>query len=93
MLTLNYSWNMEKAGNIYFVTLNVNQTQTGYSAYNFPLDLKILYSDKTTGLKTFIIDKRQNTIKLELSKEPVELTLDPDNWLPARIQNGKNGSE
>jgi aminopeptidase N len=92
-LMLNYSWNKEKSGNGYSVTLNINQTQTEYDAYNFPLDVKILFSGQTTRDTTIRINKRQNTINLEFSTEPVEFTLDPDNWLPVRIQLEKNGSE
>jgi hypothetical protein len=55
--------------------------------------MKILFNDYTTEYRTIRINKRQNILNLEFSKEPLEITLDPDNWLPARIQYIKNGSE
>jgi aminopeptidase N len=93
VIKLDYSWKPSKSNNIYNVSLNVNQTQSEYHIYNFLLDVKILFNDQTTVNKTFRINKRQNILSLELSKEPLEITLDPDNWLPAKIQYLKNGSE
>lgn len=93
IINLDYSWKPNKSSNSYNVTLNVDQTQTEYDTYNFPLDMKILFNDHTTEYRTIRINKRQNILNLEFSKEPLEITLDPDNWLPARIQYIKNGSE
>jgi aminopeptidase N len=93
LLMLNYSWQKDKAGNTCAVTLNVNQAQTGYNTYDFPLDLKISFNDQTSEDTTIRINKRQNIINLKFSREPVKFTLDPGNWLPVRIQYEKNGSE
>ena len=93
IINLDYSWKPNKSSNNCNITLNVDQTQTEYDTYNFPLDMKILFNDHTTEYRTIRINKRQNILNLEFSKEPLEITLDPDNWLPARIQYIKNGSE
>lgn len=93
IINLDYSWKPNKSSNNCNITLNVDQTQTEYDTYNFPLDMKILFNDYTTEYRTIRINKRQNILNLEFSKEPLEITLDPDNWLPARIQYIKNGSE
>ena len=93
IIKLNYSWKSDKNNNAYNVTLNVDQVQTEYDAYNVPLDIKILFDDQTSEYRTFRINKRQSILNIVLNKKPVEITLDPDNWLPARIQYIKNGSE
>jgi hypothetical protein len=73
--------------------VKIDQIQTEYDIYDFPLDIEILFKDGTTECRTMRINKRQNKFNFEFGKEPAELTADPDNWLPARIQMIKNGSE
>jgi aminopeptidase N len=87
------SWNVIKSGNVYKIAVKIDQIQTEYDIYDFPLDIEILFKDGTTENRTIRINKRQNKFNYEFSKEPAELTADPDNWLPARIQMIKNGGE
>jgi aminopeptidase N len=93
LIKLNYYWKPDKSNNGYEVTLNVNQVQSEYDVYKIPLDVKVVFGDSTSVTKTFRIDKRQNVLNLVFNKEPVEVNLDPDNWLCARIHYLKNGSE
>ncbi len=93
ILELNYNWESGKKNNSYEVLLTINQTQKGYDNYEFPVDVKILFKDQTAAYKTFNVDKRQKKILFEVTKEPLEITLDPNNWLLAKIQYQKNGSE
>jgi len=50
IINLDYSWKPNKSSNNCNITLNVDQTQTEYDTYNFPLDMKILFNDYTNGV-------------------------------------------
>ncbi len=93
IIDLNYNWNVEKKSGLYQVKINLNQVQTGCKVYKFPLDVKVQFNDRTSSVKTFQIDSRQKQLEVEFDKEPVGITLDPDNWLLAKIQLEKNSAE
>jgi len=93
IIKLNYKREISKDGNSYNIRLKLDQIQDGYELYQFPVDVKIQFSDRTAEYKTFLINSRQKTIEIKTDKEPVEIMLDPDNWLLAKIQLEKNSTE
>ncbi len=93
ILELNYNWKAERIDSLIKVDLTINQKQTGYQVYQFPLDVKIRLKDQSIIYKTFYVDARQKIIEFNLSKEPLEIILDPNNWLLAKINGEKNSSE
>ena len=93
IIKLNYDWTSEKDRDSNLISISIEQTQKGYDVYNFPIDVKIQYTDKSSIVKTFQIDERQKTIKFKLDKNPVDISLDPENWLLAQIQKVRQSSE
>ncbi len=93
IIELNYNWNVVKENGLYQVKINLKQVQNEYKVYKFPLDVKFQFNDRTNTVKTFQIDSRQKQIKIEFDKEPVGISLDPNNWLLAKIQLEKNSAE
>ena len=93
IINLNYDWKAEKYNNSYLISMNLKQTQKGYDTYYFPLDVKIQFADHSSIIKTFQVDKRQKTIEFKVEKKPIEINLDPGNWLLAEIQKNRQSSE
>ena len=93
ILELNYNWKTEQKENSIQVDLSINQTQSEYQVYHFPIDIKIRLKDQSIIYKTFEVNSRQKNVEFELQKEPLQITLDPNNWLLAKIKSEKNSSE
>ena len=85
-INLEYSWKAAKQKNNYQFELNLKQTQSGYERYEFPLEVKIIFADKTSLNKTFRIKDRQTKIDFKVDKKPVDLQMDPDEWLLANYK-------
>jgi hypothetical protein len=77
--TYAYTWNWTQSGNNYDVELEIQQLQTNHIFW-MPIDVRVT---TTGGLKTFVIwDSLQTqTFQLTLDSEPVNLDLDPDEWI------------
>ena len=89
-LTLKYKWQLETNNNKYNIHLQIDQEQEDFPLYRFPLDLSIKLENKNESIKkTIYIDKRESTIDIPVETKPISVTLDPDNWLLATIQNPK----
>ena len=93
IIKLNYNWKTEKNNDSYLLSVNVQQTQKEYNVYYFPLDVKIQFADQSTVIKTFRVDERQKTLTFKVEKKPIEVSLDPDNWLLAETQKVRQSSE
>ncbi len=93
IIDLNYKWSVEKEIDSYNVVLNLDQIQKGYPVYQFPIDVKFQFNDMTSMVKTFRIDSRQKLLEISFGKKPDGITLDPGNWLLAKIQPEKNSAE
>ncbi len=85
IIKLKYNWQVETGSNTYILRIKLDQTQSGYNAYKFPLDVEINFQDKTGTVKTFFIDSRQKVLEIAVTKKPVNIKLDPDSWLLASI--------
>ncbi len=93
IIKLNYDWKAGKIKDFYFININLEQIQKGYESYKFLLDVKVQFADESSFFKTFRVDERQKTITFKTKKRPVEVSLDPNNWLLAEIQKVQQSSE
>ena len=74
------------------LTFDLNQTQSGYKDYQFPLDVKIVYKDNSEETKTIFVDKRHQSFVFPVTKEPAEIKVDPNNWLLAEFNEHKKNN-
>lgn len=88
IINLNYDWKAEDKSSYFLVSINIDQTQSGYNTYDFPVDVKADLGSGASVLKTFFINKRRTELEFRTDKRPVTITLDPDNWLLA-TEKGK----
>ncbi|MHB1686073.1 MAG: M1 family metallopeptidase [Ignavibacteriaceae bacterium] len=88
ILNIDYTWEVNKNN----LALSLGQTQTGYSVYQFPLDIKIIFTDNTEELKTIFVDGRQQSFNFPVTKTPSEIKIDPDNWLLAEFDGHKKNN-
>ncbi len=93
IIELKYDWKVENDGDSHKLFLSIDQTQSSYNSYDFLLDVKILFKDGGSALKVFRINKRHEKLEVNVPKEPAAITLDPNNWILAKIQHVKNGTE
>jgi aminopeptidase N len=83
LINLSYKWKTDNTGGIYSANIYFEQTQVGYEEYKFPIDLEFLLKDGQTVRRTYLIDSRSQEVEAEFNSMPIELTIDPDNWLLA----------
>jgi aminopeptidase N len=88
-IELEYDWSVIKTSGGFNIKITTLQTQKGYDTYNFPLEFKFNIDSSTSVLKTFFIDKRQKDFEITLKDIPLDIELDPSNWLLADIKKKK----
>ena len=88
ILNVDYSWETDNNN----LTLNLAQTQTGYNVYQFPLDIKIVYTDNSEEIKTIFVNQRQQNFVFPMTKTPAVIKLDPYNWLLAEFDEHKKNN-
>jgi aminopeptidase N len=87
IIEADYSYSAAKAGgNEYTVSFDIEQTQKGYTAYSFPLDLKFIAPDGNYIIKTVYIRERNSHFELKLGFQPQDMIPDPDLWLLAKLK-------
>ena len=86
IIDIEYNWNLEAKGKSFFVQLNINQLQNGYDIYKFPVEIKFIFDDGTDSIEQVSIDSRKSSFIFALNKKPVEVVLDPEMWLLAKIK-------
>lgn len=86
-----FEWNSSENGNNYNLTLVVNQTQETGTVFKMPVELEIIYTDSLK--ESFVVwDSTYNqSFNLELTKEPLDVVLDPDNWILKDVNNNPSG--
>jgi aminopeptidase N len=89
ILKLKYRWATKQENNNYKLIVNINQTQEEYKTYKFPLDIEINFENKTKIIKSFFINKNQTEIEINFNEKPINIILDPDNWLLASLEQVK----
>jgi aminopeptidase N len=88
-IELEYDWSVQRTSGGFNIKITTLQTQKGYDTYNFPLEFKFNIDSSTSVLKTFFIDKRQKDFEITLKDMPLDIELDPSNWLLADIKKKK----
>lgn len=61
--------------------LNISLNQNQSTAFQFPLDIDLVFADGSTKRQTLEINQRSQSFSLKSSKKPVKIVLDPDTWL------------
>ncbi len=78
-------WTSSPAGDNITVEVRIDQTQSGETLYKMPLPLAF---EMTTGETTFTVwdSSRTQYFEFDLPEEPIDLQLDPDNWILKFVQ-------
>jgi aminopeptidase N len=84
-IDLEYSWSAKKHSDSSDVVLTLNQTQSGYNDYYFPIEVRIVVDSSNIVNKRVNIENRNSKIEVAVRGTPTEVLLDPDNWLLANI--------
>jgi aminopeptidase N len=84
-----YSWNVDAEDSDFVLHLNLNQVQTGFADYNFPLELEVKFEDNSSQLLKFEVDKREQVIKFKFKRKPVAVVFDPGKWILGTFVAGK----
>jgi aminopeptidase N len=85
IIDIEFSWRLENTGKSFSSQLFIDQVQNGYDIYKFPVDIKFIFEDGTESLEQVRVDSRKSSFIFGLNKKPVEVILDPDMWLLAKI--------
>ncbi|MFZ6033858.1 MAG: M1 family metallopeptidase [Melioribacter sp.] len=86
IIELETKWNSGKEGNKYRNKITVEQLQSGYENYIFPLEI-ILSGKKESEskLEKLYIDKRKKIFEVITDFEPVEIIMDPESKILAKF--------
>jgi len=89
-INLVYSWETEKEDNGFKVLLNLEQIQRDYPEYNFTIEAAFGFNGGEDIYMKFYLDSRSKDFEIKLDQKPIKLTLDPNNWLLAKIRDKKS---
>jgi len=70
--------NIESKTNKKEVTIDLKQVQTSGVVFTFPLEIKLLYSDGSSEIKTLEVKQKNQSFIFPLSKKIKLITLDPN---------------
>ncbi len=78
-------WSAQEVNGGYSAEVRIDQTQSGQTLYTMPLPLVF---ETVTGETTFTVwdSLRTQVFQITVSEEPIELALDPDNWVLKTLQ-------
>ncbi len=82
-IKVEYVYQTKKQNESYLLELITKQIQTAYPEYHFPLEINVIYEDAKEEIFRILISSRNQTTEFELLKRPVDIILDPHNWLLA----------
>ena len=86
VILADYTWKMDAVDGDstkgYTITLSIQQKQTDYPCYKFPLEIEFDYGEKSmnTSQKVYI-DNVKQTFVLHAEKKPNAITIDPHKWI------------
>ncbi len=89
-INLVYTWETEKEDNGFKVQLNLEQIQNDYPVYNFTIEAAFGFNGGEDVYMKFYLDSRSKDFEIKLDQKPDKLTLDPNNWLLAKIRDKKS---
>lgn len=88
IIELGYEWATVESGSEFKTTIKIKQLQNGYDIYKFPIDIKLIFENGTDSqLSTVYISTKETEVNLSSKKKPVNIELDPDKWLLAKINS------
>ena len=76
-----YSWNVDTEDSDFVLHLDLNQIQTGFEDYKFPLDLEVKFEDNSSQFLKFEVDKREQVFNFKFKRKPVAVIFDPHSWI------------
>ncbi|MEE9430647.1 MAG: M1 family metallopeptidase [Melioribacteraceae bacterium] len=71
------------------VNIKIEQVQSVYENYHFPLDVDLYYNDGSKSRHTFFIDENDITLSLPVDNLVNRIMLDPDGWLAVKVEEIK----
>jgi hypothetical protein len=75
-----YSWDVSRNNASYEIDLTIKQRQKSV-VYEMPIDIQFSFSDANDTVFTVLNDKSDQTYKFNLEFYPIQVILDPDNWI------------
>ncbi len=84
-IELKYKTETVKSQNEYLNRIQLGQIQEDYKAYHFPLEVKLIFEDSTEKSFRYEITSKDTLIEILTSDKPIDIIMDPDNWLLAVI--------
>ena len=86
-----YNWTTEKIARDYETIITLEQIQDGYDTYFFNLGVNFKYDNDELETFRFNIDSRTAELTVRSKNKPVEINLDPNDWLlmtqPELVEN------
>jgi aminopeptidase N len=80
-IELLYNWTTEKSATDYETIISIEQIQDEYDSYFFHLGMNFRYHNDELESYKFNIDSRTSELTVRSKYKPVEIILDPDDWL------------
>lgn len=75
-----YNWKVTQSQNKYILSFYLKQTQTHYSVYKMPIELKIQFNNSDTVLKIWNT-QREETFTFEFNDSVINVYFDPQNYI------------
>jgi aminopeptidase N len=90
-IELIYNWTSKRIATDYETVIKLEQIQDGYDEYFFNLGVNFKYDNNEFETFRFNIESRTTELVVQSKNKPVEIILDPDNWLlmmePELVEN------
>jgi aminopeptidase N len=90
-IELIYNWSTQKINNDYETIITLEQVQDGYDEYIFHLGMNFKYDNDELESFNINIDSRAVELTMRSKNKPVEIILDPNDWLlmtePELVEN------
>ncbi|MGB5847096.1 MAG: M1 family metallopeptidase [Ignavibacteriaceae bacterium] len=80
-IELIYKWNSKRIANEFETIITLEQVQDGYDSYCFLLGMNFKYANDELESFRYNIDSRTAELTVRSKNKPVEIILDPNDWL------------
>ena len=75
-----YTYQSEFTGVQYEVTLFIQQMQENNILFDMPVDI-LIRTQENDFVRSVVVDEEFQVFRIEVDSEPIEIILDPDNWI------------
>lgn len=86
-IKVKYEWESKSENDSNVVKLNIEQIQNDLDAFQFKLQIHLIYPDETFEDKILFIYQRKQQFSLSVKERPAQIVLDSDNWLLGSFDN------